>query len=92
MQSLECLTMKCRTKECPATFLLNWQPQTELWKLIIEDGTECSGQQFTSNIDEAAISCKRCTTAYTPKEIARAVIDDVSGNPNTSATDIAVSV
>lgn len=87
-QSLEKVVMKCRRSECGARIVFDWQPRSGLWKLnkFLEHCNECYGHGLPSN---SAGRTNACAAAYTPRQVARAVLEEASSEPNISAAKIA---
>lgn len=80
---IERVRMTCKDKECNALMLFNYQPKVGLWKLnkFVDHCNECSGQRVPDAISSPQKSLF-CYPAYTPTQIARCVLGDVSEDPN----------
>lgn len=88
-QTWEKVRMKFRNTDCAACMVFNWQPSTGLWKMnhFVSHCEDCSAH------DESEVGSSRtrrsfCAPAYTPSQVARAILSEAASDPNISAKTI----
>lgn len=83
-QTVQKVIMKCKRGSCYATTVFGWQPGTGLWKLnrFLEHEVECYGEDMSIGTSASALSPRRCYSAYTPHQIARAIMVEAAEDPN----------